>query len=571
MTDKNNLVLVLDDDEDIHNLLKLELSKSNFTSKHALNEKEAIKLLAENDFTYGIFDIILSSTSSSNKIIKFLSQNEAAQNQGLPLIIMSAHITDEYSKKLRVKGTSIIDTLKKPFKSGDLTNILNGNEDNSILLLEDDSDTSKLIKNELEKKLYKVYCVRDCQSAIKLLKTTKFLCAIIDNKLGADQSSEVFFHYLRNEGLQLNLPLILTGTTVREDLEVDSFLLVFDTVEKPFKRGDFVKSIEKLLNWKESQATPEANHISNIDNLEDLLSFDDIEDENIMITGRFAENENNTLVAGQGQDEDSNSLVKGQGQEEGNNSLVKGQGEEEDSHSVVSGKIEEDDGHTIVSGQGQELDDTPDNANDVNINKKPNLAKNPQSNVKTNSVWAVQNLQAPPEPTDMEAAQNYNPNQRNDDGITSVMMASLIGDVQMIQDAILYGGDIGLRSKDGKSCLHYAAASKNPDAIKFLLEQGLKVNTRDEHNREAIYFAITSKNIDNVNTLLEAGCRTSTRFEGRSYLTIAVLAEHAPSVEVLIEQGLSATFKDYSGKTPLDYAKIKNNNEIYQLLLGKKE
>lgn len=514
MDDDKNLVLVLDDDEDIHNLLKLELSKTNFNTKHALNEEEAILLLENHDFTYGVFDIILSSTTSSNTIIKYLSTEAAAKNKGLPLIIMSAHITDDYSKKLRMKGSSIIETLKKPIQSGELAAILNGDQEKSVLLLEDDSDTSKLIKNELEKSSFNVYSVQDCQSAIKLLKTTKFLCAVVDNKLGANESSDVFFHYLRNEGLDLNLPLILTGTTVREDLEVDSFLLVFDTVEKPFKRGTYVKSIERLLSWKENQ---NSSHVSNIDNLEELFTLDQEKVEDIR----------------------------------------------------VSGSVGIDNHHELVAGEPDDLSEETTRVKEQSKNEETNkVVKSSSKKAASNQIWAVQNLQMPPEPSDMAAAQSYNPNKRNEDGITSVMMAALIGDVQMLQDAILYGGDISLRSKDGKSCLHYAAASKNPDAIKFLLEQGIKVNIRDEHSREALYYAIASKNIDNVNVLLEAGSRSSTRFEGKSYLTIAVLSEHVPSVLAMLEEGLSPSFKDYSGKTPLDYAKLKHNDEIYQILVN---
>ncbi len=539
MIDNNNLVLILDDDQDIHNLLKLELSKTKFVSMHALNENEALELLGKHDFTYGIFDIILSNNTSSNEVIKFLSSDKAAQNQGLPLVIMSAHMTDDYAKKLRLKGVSIIDTLQKPIKSGELTSLLNGDGSNSILLLEDDPDTSKLIKSELEKNSHKVYSVQDCQSAIKLLQTTTFLCAIIDNKLGADESSEEFFHYLRNEGLDLKLPLILTGTTVREDLEVDSFLLVFDTVEKPFKRGAFVKSTERLLNWKESQNSPDEDiTLSNIDNLEDLLQ---------VVAGNEAENQlEDILVTGDIDFDSATTLVSGSSHNEDDEAqLIKGQAEEQDENILVSGD----------SGE-QKLN-------------APLVVKGAKPKINTNRTWAVQNLQAPPSPDDIESGQPYDPNQRNEDGITSVMMASLMGDVKMLEDTILHGGDIGLRSKDGKSPLHYAAASKNPDAINYLLEQGLKVNIRDEHSREALYYAISSKNIDNVNTLLKAGSRSSTRFEGKSYLTIAVLAEHIPSVISMLEQGLSPTFKDYSGKTPLDYAKLKGNDEIHQLLLEK--
>lgn len=528
-TDEKPHVLILDDDQDIHTFLSHELEKEGFVCVSAYTEEEAITHLSSYDFAYAIFDIILSSSSSSDQVIHYLNTDEAKKNKHLPTCVMSAHMNDDYAKKVRIKGSNVFATFKKPLKKGEITAALRGNNKKAVLLVEDDPDIAKLIKSELEKQEIVAYPVRSTHQAIQLLKTTSFLCAIVDNQLDGEDSQAIF-DFLSKEALDLNLPIILTGTETRSDLEEDSYLMVFDNIPKPFKRGHFSKSLTNLKSWIE-------HHEQSGDNTsefspEDLLTtinLDSFDEEGNLIPGSPEGAEDSQVVGGD--NEDDNGLQR-----------VSGKIDEGPDNMVVKGSSSNDDDNFTYTVKGGNHDD------EGALDYWQTAAKNNQE--------ASTELQA-----DID--------KRNHLGMTPIMIFCLKGDIDTVVYLAESGADLGLRCKEGRSCLHYAARSDNTEILNYLLGKGVKVNTRDQHNHEALYDAIITKRLENVKVLLESGSRTTTRFEGRNYLTIAVLVGHLDIVKLMLEQGLDPKFEDYKGKSAIDYAKAKGFTDIHDLLTNK--
>jgi DNA-binding response OmpR family regulator len=526
VSENKQKVLILDDDEDIQLFLKHELSKSGFECFSALNEQEAFTLLGLHQFTYAIFDIVLSSTTSSDKVIHYLQTPEAALNKNIPVCIMSAHMTDAFAKKVRLKGSNIFATFQKPLKDKIVLKALKGNKENAVLLVEDDPDMAKLIKSELEKNNFTAYAVRNTNQAIEMLKCTTFFGAIIDNQLEGETSQGVF-DFLSNEALHLNLPLILTGTKTRQDLEENSFLFIFDHIAKPYKRGDFARSLSNLQQWQQSINNQESDDEFSP---EDILAGLDIGDE------------------------DQDTKIKAGTSLEPSNQVVAGSPHEEQDDNIRIG------GHKVVeAGHFKQLikGDTPSSKDDTM------RVKSSGTDDSNNDPWQVKVLES----TDGEDSdEDTDYNKRNHVGLTPIMVACLTGDIDTVQYLVGKGAEIGLRCKAGRSCLHYAARSTNVDLIHYLLEKNIKVNIRDQENREPIYDAIATKRIENVKALLGAGSRTSTRFDGKNYLTIAVLSGDPDIVNLMLEQGLDPNFEDYKGRNALDYAKLKNATQIHQIL-----
>lgn len=509
-------VLILDDDPDIHQFLKLELEKSGFHCISAYSEEEAIDFLIIYNFTFGIFDIILSSNSSSDKVIHFLNTDDSKMNKHLPIGVMSAHMDEDFAKKVRKKSSNVFATFKKPLKKNQVTDVLTGDPHRSILLVEDDPDIAKLIKNELEKHDYVVYMARSTDQALKLLSSTRFLCSIIDNKLDQENSQAVF-DYLSKEGLELNLPLILTGTQTRSDLEDNAYLFIFEMIPKPFKRGVFAETINKLKLWNEqSKVNSEEEKGFSAEDLLASMGMDDSTDVNMTTSHLKSETIADDVLTFSGTSENDGDHKQ----------VIKGGGEKEEEFSFT--------------------------------------VKGDQSKDSKDDYWQVKALSGAPFGEDEQDPDDIN--QRNSIGMTPLMIYCLRGDLTTVEYLVDVGADIGLRCKEGRSALHYAARSNNAELVNYLLGKGIKVNIRDQHNHEALYDAIITKSSESVKALLAAGSRTSTRFEGKSYLTIAVLIGDIDIVKLMLDQGLDPKFEDYKGKNCIDYAKAKGFTDILKLI-----
>ena len=484
----NKKIIVVDDDQDIHDLVDQSFKKTDFELTHAYGVEEAINLIKNDQFTYGLFDIILSSTASSQAIIEFLETEDAGPNKHLPICVMSSHMDEKFSHNVKLKGANVIATLHKPYKPNEVRQVFQGDSEQSILLLEDDADLARLIKKELESNYYSVYSVRTNEKAMELLSASRFLCAIVDNNLGADKSSKELFDFLKSDGRDFDLPIILTGTTIKQEIANDPKLFVFDMIEKPFKKSSFSKSVNQLLSWSVNASKNNFDQTALGDKAPKVNPYD--------------------------LDEDSQmDIIKG----------------------IQSG----DDDYIVISGQ--EL-------------------------INENEQWKVKNLGDASDDEGPSYSKATLANQRNEDGLTPAMLAVKKGDISYLKNLIDDGANLGLRTKDGKSVLHFAAQSKEPGIVPFLVEQGLKVNERDQKNCEPLYYAICAQNKPIVEALIEAGARMNARVEGKTYLTVAVLTGNLELTELIADQNVSPSLKDHQGKSSLDYARLKGLKEIYQLL-----
>jgi ankyrin repeat protein len=102
------------------------------------------------------------------------------------------------------------------------------------------------------------------------------------------------------------------------------------------------------------------------------------------------------------------------------------------------------------------------------------------------------------------------------------------------------------------------------DEVKKLLDAdpGL-ANARGAHDIPVLFHAATCGNLDVAQMLLDAGCKHGFNFA----LHGAINYGHVDMVKWLLEHGVKdATTKDFQGKTPLDKAREKEQQEIIQLL-----
>ena len=503
-------VLILDDDPDIHNLLKLEFKDSIFEPIFCTQSEEAIVELGNREFAFALIDIILGPGKTSESVIEFIKKDISANNHHLPVAVMSGYMDDEYARKIRMKGPNVVGTIKKPFKPKEVLNFMTGQDKSPVLVLDDDTDILGLVTRDLEKGGYSCFSTPSPKHAKTLCLMVRFQAAIIDNKIGQGDSKDFLDFLEKNE---IPIPVILTGKNIEKENEERDGIAVFDAIQKPFKPGDFSRSLKKLEQWQGQDF--------NIGTVEDPLEAeqlikgqDEQREEAQFISGEdFVKNLESFLIKGDEEEGEANTLVKGSKEDLAEESTtIKGSGPDEN----------ENDFKTVISGS-EEID-IPE------VQKKTHI------------------------------------DQRNAQGMTPLMVYAYTGNIDVVENLLESGANVGLKSLNGKTPLHYAAHSGNLDLVKLLMDKGLKINARDEKQREPLYDAIISNQLDLVKFFVEKGARLNCKIEGKNYLFAAAKTGNIDLNLYLLDAGISPDEKDYNGNTVLDMAIRRKNKELYEML-----
>ncbi|RDY00379.1 Ankyrin repeat domain-containing protein 2B, partial [Mucuna pruriens] len=109
-----------------------------------------------------------------------------------------------------------------------------------------------------------------------------------------------------------------------------------------------------------------------------------------------------------------------------------------------------------------------------------------------------------------------------------------VGDVEGLKNAIASGADKDEEDSEGRTALHFACGYGEVKCAQVLLEAGAKVDALDKNKNTALHYA--------------AGY-------GRKNC-----------VALLLENGAAVTLQNMDGKTPIDVAKLNNQNEVLKLL-----
>lgn len=117
-------VLVVDDDIDIISLISLELKRKGFQIECASNIDEALSKLDNEKFFCAFVDIVLGENITSEKIVNHLNNETDCLNYKLPVILMSAHLSDDFEETILTKTDVIFRAIKKPINLEVITDTL---------------------------------------------------------------------------------------------------------------------------------------------------------------------------------------------------------------------------------------------------------------------------------------------------------------------------------------------------------------------------------------------------------------------------------------------------------------
>lgn len=157
---------------------------------------------------------------------------------------------------------------------------------------------------------------------------------------------------------------------------------------------------------------------------------------------------------------------------------------------------------------------------------------------------------------------------------TVLMAAAYSGDLDAATWLVEHGADVNARSEAGCTALNGAAVSGNAAIVKLLLDLGADPNVRYQEPDSIGDFQTPLMNAawhghaDCLKLLLERGADANIQGGpfGRSPLLCAATTGSEETVRLLIAKGANVHAQDWKGDTALDWALLRGETNIVQLL-----
>jgi ankyrin repeat protein len=157
---------------------------------------------------------------------------------------------------------------------------------------------------------------------------------------------------------------------------------------------------------------------------------------------------------------------------------------------------------------------------------------------------------------------------------TVLMAAAYSGDLEAATWLVEHGADVNARSEAGCTALNGAAVSGNAAIVKLLLDQGADPNVRYQEPDSIGDFQTPLMNaawhghVECLKLLLERGADVNIQGGpfGRSPLLCAATTGSEATVRLLVAKGANVHALDWQGDTALDWALLRGETNIVQLL-----
>lgn len=241
-------ILVVDDEQDIREIIKIALSDAGFQVLEAGDGKTAIEMAKREKPDLITLDIIMPNIDGF-QVAKTIKEDPETKN--IPIIILSVLAQD---KDKYIQG--ITDYVSKPFNPDELVIKIKQTIEKmgitaqlkNILVVDDDPDVIDIISLSLKDRNFIITGSGNGQEALEKLKICTPDLIMTDIHMPKIDGFELIKH-LKKEPKYTNIPIIvITGTHIsKEDQKRGLTLGAAKYITKPFTIDALVKEIEESI------------------------------------------------------------------------------------------------------------------------------------------------------------------------------------------------------------------------------------------------------------------------------------------------------------------------------------
>lgn len=243
-------VLVIDDEADIREIVRLYLADEGCAVIEANNGQEGILKAQAEQPDLIILDIMLPGINGF-EVAKHLKDDPNTKH--IPIIILSVLAQDSQYRQ------GIMDYISKPFRPEDLVatvrkifSKIDGKIDKkTVLVVDDDPDIVDVISICLKDNNIAPEKAYNGPEALERVKAKKIDLILLDINMPGMNGFEVIKH-LKNDKETYDIPIVvLTGTYISEEDRKHGLTLgVVKYLTKPFSADDLVKEIRDTFHAK---------------------------------------------------------------------------------------------------------------------------------------------------------------------------------------------------------------------------------------------------------------------------------------------------------------------------------
>jgi hypothetical protein len=240
----NKKILVIDDEADIRDIVRMYLTDEGYEVIEASNGHEGILRAQQDQPALIVLDIMMPGINGF-EVAKHLKDDPNTKD--IPIIILSVLAHDSEFRQ------GILDYISKPFRQDDLVTTVNkvftqvdGKPSRkSVLVVDDDPDIVDIITICLKDNNMQAEKAYNGNQALEKAKAQHVDLILLDINMPGMNGFEVIKH-LKEDKATRDIPVVvLTGTYISEDNKKHGLTLgVAKYLTKPFSADDLVKEIK---------------------------------------------------------------------------------------------------------------------------------------------------------------------------------------------------------------------------------------------------------------------------------------------------------------------------------------
>jgi PAS domain S-box-containing protein len=236
-------VLVVDDDPDIAQLVRLQLESNGYRVLTANRGQKALEILKEHTVDLVVLDRILPDTDGLTLLDTLKTDPDTAE---IPVIMLTI-IEDEGDAMPRGASAYLIKPVNEQLLLDQIEAVLT--RQGRVLIVEDDQDTLTMINRALRRVGYTTDIAGDGYEALACARRFRPDVIILDLRLPGMDGYETLSHLKRNVATGI-IPIIVTSAHVTNPVAERERLIALGTVDfllKPLQVEELISTVDRAL------------------------------------------------------------------------------------------------------------------------------------------------------------------------------------------------------------------------------------------------------------------------------------------------------------------------------------